>query len=329
VLQKNWQPPAWRSDAHVLHDSSGHAPLGKGYSRGGAHQENAAMVHGSQLRPLQNERELTEAKINSIVSWADNGAPEGDTKDKPALVTFLEEWNIKPDVVIEMPDEFQVPATGTVEYQYIVIPSGLTKDPWVTSAEVRPGNRAVMHHGIAFIRPPGSNYWKDAKPDIRFVPGIPERDANGAVVRRVQTERGNADPQRGNGAGGGGIFGTEFLVGYAPGLQEQRFSAAAPGAAKMIPAGSDIIFQFHYTTNRKPAIDKTKIGLTLATEQTKYRYITGNAATQALEIPPNDPNYESHSAVTINEPAQLGWLMPHMHVRGRISLQGSLSHRRD
>ncbi len=268
-----------------------------------------------QYGHFQNERRLTEAEINTVSSWADNGAPEGDAKDKPAPVKFIEGWNIQPDVVIGMQRPYEVPATGTVEYTYVVIPTGFTKDTWVTAAEVRPGNRSVMHHIIAFVRPPGSGFMKDVKPGEFFVPKAPERDANGAEIRKAPRQQRSADQQRGGGNSDGGLG--EFLVGFAPGLPELKFDAVVPGAAKLIPAGSDIVFQLHYTTKGTAATDQTKIGLTLATDTPKYRYVTANAASMALEIPPNEPNYESHSSVTFNEPAQLVWLMPHMHVRGK------------
>jgi hypothetical protein len=104
---------------------------------------------------------------------------------------------------------------------------------------------------------------------------------------------------------------------FVPGLQAQRFDSPIADAAKFVPAGADLVFQLHYTTNGKPARDRTRIGLTFAAKPPKYRYFTSNATQQRFAIPPNDPNYETHSMVTVNEPAQLVWLMPHMHVRGK------------
>ena len=255
-----------------------------------------------------NERKLTEGEIGTLVAWAENGAPEGDVKTRPAPVEFLDGWNIgKPDKVIAMPQAFAVPAEGTVEYQYIPIPGGFTEDTWVTAAEVRPGNRAVVHHVIAFVRPPGSKWMKDAKPGVPFAPVVHKRDANGARVD---------DPQRGgeSGGSGGGAFG-EFLVGFAPGLQPQRFDLG--GAAKLVPAGSDIVLQMHYTANGKAATDVTKIGLVLAKEPPQRRYLTMNAPNGRFAIPPGDPNYEVKSQITLQETAELVWLMPHMHLRGK------------
>jgi hypothetical protein len=263
---------------------------------------------------FQNERRLSDADVKALVGWADGGAAEGDAKDKPAPLEFTQGWNIKPDVVIGMPNVFEVPATGIVEYQYVVIPMHFDKDTWVSAAEVRPGNRTVMHHVIVYVRPPGSDFLKAAQPGIPFVPVQPERDANGAAIRRGPPPGGqaanNGQPRRDP------MAGVELLTAYVPGLQAQRFDSVAD-AAKFVAAGSDLIFQLHYTTNGKAATDQTKVGLKFATSTPKYRYLTSNATQRDFEIPPNDPNYESHSVVTVNTPAQLVWLMPHMHVRGK------------
>src|SRR5436853_4969337 len=52
---------------------------------------------------FSNERKLTPQEVKTLVSWADHGAPEGDAKDRPAPVQFIDGWNIgKPDMIIEM-----------------------------------------------------------------------------------------------------------------------------------------------------------------------------------------------------------------------------------
>ena len=72
---------------------------------------------------FSNDRSLTSAEIDTLVAWADSGAREGDPSDAPKPAQFVDGWGIrKPDAVFEMPNEFAVPASGTVEYQYIVIP---------------------------------------------------------------------------------------------------------------------------------------------------------------------------------------------------------------
>ena len=55
-----------------------------------------------------------------------------------------------------------MPAAGTIEYTYFVVPTKFAEDRWVQAAEVRPGNRAVVHHVIVFVREPGNPWLKDA-----------------------------------------------------------------------------------------------------------------------------------------------------------------------
>lgn len=268
-----------------------------------------------------NDRRLSDADVKTLVAWADGGAPEGDAKDKPAPVEFTEGWNIKPDTVIEMPKPFEVPASGILEYQYIIVPTKFDKDVWVSAAEVRPGNRSVMHHVIVYVRPPNSNFLRGFPAGVPFVPVRFERDENGAAIRR-QPQQPAAAPSQGQPAAppqprGDPMAGVELLTAYAPGLQEQRFDIPVGDAAKFVPAGSDLIFQLHYTTNGKAATDRTKIGLKFSDHVPKYRFVTLNATNRDFVIPPNDANYESHSSVTFNAPAQLVWLMPHMHLRGK------------
>ena len=78
-------------------------------------------------------------EIKTIVAWVIAGAPKGDPKDMPPPLKFVEGWGIpKPDVVFQLPKPFPVPESGMVEYQYVIVPTGFTKDTWVQAAEVRP-----------------------------------------------------------------------------------------------------------------------------------------------------------------------------------------------
>src|SRR5215470_3539500 len=237
----------------------------------------------SQYGHFSNERKLTPQQIRTLVSWVDGGAKPGDAKDAPAPVKFVDGWNIGvPDRVIEMPTAYNVPAEGTVEYQYMVIPGGFTQDTWVKAAEVRPGNRAVVHHVIAFIRPPNSKWMADAKPGEFFVPKKEQEDKD-KDKQEAKQEGGNQQQQRRRRAGEIG----ELLVGYAPGLQPVELN---PDEAKLIKAGSDIVLQLHYTANGTPGTDKTRIGLIYSKQPPKLRSIQLAASNAGFKIPPNDGN---------------------------------------
>src|SRR5256885_13823361 len=90
---------------------------------------------------FSNERRLTEAEIATLVKWADNGAPEGDAKDRPAPVVFADGWEIgKPDIVVEMEKDVQIPAAGIVDTGGGYVKVNFPEDIWGQAAGVRPGN---------------------------------------------------------------------------------------------------------------------------------------------------------------------------------------------
>lgn len=238
---------------------------------------------------FSNDKSLSQNDIDTIVAWVKTGAPEGDAKDLPPPAQFVDGWNIpKPDLVLEMPAVFSVPATGTIEYQYILVPANFKEDTWVQAAEVRPGDRSVLHHVIAWVRAPGSKWMAGLQPGVPFVP---------ANNKEANSKRDAA-----------------FLVGYAPGMPP---ASLADGRAKLIPAGSDIVFEMHYTTNGKATTDRSKIGLSFPKGDVKEKVVTLAAANGHFAIPPGDPNYQVNADFEFGSDTKIADLMPHMHLRGK------------
>ncbi len=252
-------------------------------------------AHGT----FSNDRRLSQQEIDTLVAWADTGAKEGDLRDAPSPKTFAEGWAMgKPDQVIQMPNAYDVPASGTVEYTYIVVPTGFTEDKWVQQVEVRPGNKSVVHHIVMLIRPPGVKYMPDAQPGVPYVPPkTPEK-------HRPDT-----------GDGGFQMTGAVEMVGvYVPGGVPYELK---PGQARLIPKGSDLIFQMHYTTNGKAAADQSRIGFIFAKEPPKERVVNTFVGNLNFHIPPQAPDFAVHARVTMYAPATVLSLFPHMHVRGK------------
>src|SRR6266536_3156445 len=118
-----------------------------------------------------NDKRLSDGDVQTIAAWADGGAPEGDEKDKPAPITFPEGWGIKPDMVIEMPKDVPLQATGTINYKSILVKVNFSEDRWVVAADLRPGNAQAVHHMRAIVRPAGSDWMKDAEPGVAYEQG--------------------------------------------------------------------------------------------------------------------------------------------------------------
>jgi hypothetical protein len=116
---------------------------------------------------------------------------------------------------------------------------------------------------------------------------------------------------------GEGWIGRQYLAGYAPGSVPQVWK---PGQARLIKAGSSLIFQMHYTTNGKPARDRTRVGLVFAKQPAKEQIVAMTAQSQWIEIPAGDPNHRVDSSVTMRESVKLVGMRPHMHLRGKSFL---------
>ncbi|HEY1860505.1 MAG TPA: hypothetical protein VGG61_09140, partial [Gemmataceae bacterium] len=103
-----------------------------------------------------NDPRLSDEEKRLIDGWVRDGAPEGNPADLPTPPRFSEGWGIgEPDLIIPIPKPFTVPAEGVVDYQFFEVDPGFKKDIWVKAAEIRPGNRAVVHHCNVFLKPPG------------------------------------------------------------------------------------------------------------------------------------------------------------------------------
>jgi hypothetical protein len=106
-----------------------------------------------------NNRSLSPSEIETLTKWADTGAEKGDVRDSPPEKFWPQGWNLPShDLELAMPKPFPIPASGSIEYQYFPIPTNFKEDKWIQAVEVRPGDRSVVHHIVAYIREPGSNW---------------------------------------------------------------------------------------------------------------------------------------------------------------------------
>ncbi len=111
---------------------------------------------------FSNDRSLPADERQTLLAWIEQGAPRGDDKDLPPPRQFPEHWKIgKPDVIIHMPTEFDVPAQAPkrgVPYKHYSVETTFDEDKWVERAEAKPGAAEVVHHIIVFVVPPGEKY---------------------------------------------------------------------------------------------------------------------------------------------------------------------------
>ena len=227
---------------------------------------------------FENARALSAEEIRTISTWARNGAPEGDPRDLPPAPRFPEGWHIgKPDMVLSMNEDYAVPAAGTIPYQNFRVETTLEEDKWVKAAEIRPGNRAIVHHVIVYMREPGGPAAQAGKP----------------------TPSDGRDP---------------LLVGFAPGEQPAVYPE---NQGKLLKKGTTLIFQLHYTPNGTAGTDRTSVGLIFAKEPPARKVVTWRALNSSFVLPPGDANHEVISSWTAPEDLHINIFMPHMHLRGK------------
>jgi hypothetical protein len=248
----------------------------------------------SDVGHFANDPSLTEPQITTLVNWAFEGTLEGNLREAPAPRNWVGGWNIpKPDYITKMSVGVEIPARGDVDYTYEIIPTGFKEDKWVRMAQVLPSSPQFVHHAVIYIRPPSSDWLR----------GAPIRTPFTAASLKDENLRHQAH-----------WTDSDMLLVYAPGSSPDNWPA---GMAKFIPAGSDLVFQMHYTTNGKPGADQTSVGMVFATESPAQRVITLQLTNDSFVIPPGAENYPVEVRGSLPNDATLLSFFPHMHVRGK------------
>src|SRR5262249_6322092 len=95
---------------------------------------------------FSNDPRLSKQEIGTIQDWVDGGAKEGDPRDLPNPPVFVEGWHLgTPDVVVDIGEEHKV-TPGEDAYEHFVAPTNFKEGMWIRAAEIKPGNRRVVHH---------------------------------------------------------------------------------------------------------------------------------------------------------------------------------------
>jgi len=243
---------------------------------------------------FSNDPSLTEQQIGVLQAWAEENAPAGNPADGPAPRKWAERWTIpEPDLTMTMAAGVAIPADGEVDYTYEIVPTHFSEGRWVQASEILPGMPENVHHAVVYVRPPGSPWLRHAPVSKPFT----------AAMLDAEEDRRDAM-----------WTDSDILLVYAPGSTPDNWPA---GMAKYVPAGSDLVFQMHYTTNGKAGTDVSRIGLIFAKELVQKRVLTLQLTNDHFVIPPGAPDYRVEARGTLPNDALLLSFFPHMHLRGK------------
>lgn len=238
---------------------------------------------------FHDENRLTDEQVRMLKQWSASGAPRGDAKKEPAPPKFPDGWVLgKPDLILKSERPFKLDAEGRDVYRNFVFKTDFKETKWVRAIDVRPGNRKVVHHVIAFL------------------------DEQGRSIALEQKEN---DGQPGYTTFGGvGFVPSGALGGWAPGLQPRL---SPEGTAFELKPGTTIVLQVHYHKSGKPEEDQTELAIYFADEAPKRTLQLAWIANPLFRIPPGAKDH----LVTMRFPVPVDVTayaaMPHMHLLGK------------
>jgi hypothetical protein len=238
---------------------------------------------------FRDERRLKDSEIALIQEWVKAGMPQGDGP-APEAPKFASGWQLgEPDLVVEMPAGYHVPADGPDIYRNIAIPLGLKEDKWITAIDMKPTARAVVHHVLYFGDPAGKAH---ERPQEGAQPGFGGMRAGGATVP---------------------------LGGWAVGAQPHFFPE---GLAMPISKGSDLVIQYHFHPTGKPETEKSLVGIYFAKQAPERRMVAIQlppvySLFAGLAIPSGEKDYVVRDSYTLPVDVDAAGVGAHAHYLGK------------
>ncbi|HBY63940.1 MAG TPA: ascorbate-dependent monooxygenase [Solibacterales bacterium] len=248
---------------------------------------------------------LTDEERETLIRWAEGGAPEGDPADLPEPMAERGEWALgEPDLVLTMAEAY-TPPRGKDMYRCFVLPTPYDSDRWVTAVDVLPGDRSVVHHAILYLDTTGEAERLDAAEEG---PGYTCYGGPGTPI---------FSDARALAAGG-------TLGGWAPGARPHHLPE---GIGMTLPAGARIVLQLHYYSTRVTAEDQTRIGLYFAKTDVERRLTflpivpLDSRGRVRMEIPAGAERHEVQATFATPPLALFNLraihVFPHMHLLGK------------
>jgi hypothetical protein len=262
-----------------------------------------------------NDARLSNRDIDIIKKWVDGGAEEGDPKQLPKAPDFVGGWRLgKPDIIVDIGEDYVV-KPGNDVYEHFIVPANLTKGIWIRAAELRPGNRRVVHHAhvnpVAGAEQAGPATIQSMNALAQYI----ERDGKLTRIRMDAPVLNDACAANAPDLPYIRGFQEGALASFLPGRQPDVFP---DGSAKWIPPGTKLEFSIHYArTSSVDQTDRTSVGLYLAPGLPEHALHRMDLRNFFFLIPPGVPDHEVTRCYTFESDKLLLSITPHMHFRGK------------
>ena len=244
-----------------------------------------------QQLKFADEQRLSDAEIDRIATWVEQGAVEGDPKDLPAPPKFVEGWRLgKPDLILTVAKPFTLPPSGTDTYWNFIFPVPIAGTRWVKAIEIRPGDKRYVHHANILVDRTGASRKRETEPGAGF----------GGMEIRIESQVFDPD---------------SHLLFWKPGT----IPAPEPeGMALRLDKGTDLILNTHLQPSGKPEVIQPSIGLYFTDQAaTKFPMLLQLENDAKLDIPPGEKNFVVRDDFTLPVDVILLAIYPHAHYLGR------------
>ncbi|HVS63096.1 MAG TPA: tetratricopeptide repeat protein, partial [Thermoanaerobaculia bacterium] len=255
----------------------------------------AEMVEQGRMPPFlpdrdfgrfQNARGLEPEEIEAVVAWAGAGAPAGDLAHAPAPPVFADGFELgEADLVVEMPEAFELPAEGADVYRNFLVRLPVAPGTRIRALELDPGNRRVVHHAAVLA------------------------DTTGSARRLESRDSAPGYEEMVGGSAPGGHF-----VGWTPGRGAIVLEEDMPWT---IEEGTDLVLQLHLLPSGRPEAVRARVGLWFTDRLPERSPTMLHLLATTLDIPAGESRYAAHDELVLPVDVVAYSVYPHAHYLGR------------
>jgi Flp pilus assembly protein TadD len=244
-----------------------------------------------QKLKFADELRLSDAEINLLRRWVEQGEVEGDPADLPPQPKFVEGWRLgKPDLILTADKPLSLPPSGTDTYWNFIFPVPFSETRWVKAVEIRPGDKRYVHHANILVDRAGASRKRETEPGAGF----------GGMEIRIESQVFDPD---------------SHLLFWKPGTIPY---VEPEGMALRLDKGADLILNTHLQPSGKPEVIQPTIGLYFTRHPaTKLPMLLQLENDAKLDIPPRQKDFLVTDDFTLPIDVELLAIYPHAHYLGK------------